>query len=134
MSEIGPLTKNNVVPFKYRHKMFQLFCQKLFRWLYGCLPTSRTWGTPDSDQKCISLTADYTTPLKAKVYFYGKSENCSPSRFSSTADFLLTEEICPNENPPNFKYIWWKSSKKLSEKFINFWLFHCFTIDILDYC
>ena len=45
------------------------FVKKLFRWLFGCVPTARTWGTPHSDQKCISLAADYTTPLKAKVYF-----------------------------------------------------------------
>ena len=43
--------------------------KKMVRAFFGCVRTARTWGTPDSDQKSISLAADYTISQKAKVYF-----------------------------------------------------------------
>ena len=107
-------------------RCFNFFVTNLFWWRFGCVPTARTWVTPHFDKKCRYLAADCTNFLKAPCVFYGKSENFSPSRFSSNSDFLLREAIWPNGNPPNLKYIWWKSSTKLSEKFINFWFFSLF--------
>ena len=66
---LGDLTKTKFVPQNLSTGGPDFVFKKKIRQFLGCAPSARTWGTPDSDQKCISLAADYTTIFKAKVYF-----------------------------------------------------------------
>ena len=52
---------------EYRESRFCFL--KKHRPILGCVPSARTWGTPDSVQKTISLDAIYSTFLKAMSTF-----------------------------------------------------------------
>ena len=64
------ITKIKVVPWNLSIRCVKFNFKKLFRAFFGCLHTARTWGTPNLDQKSISLAADYSTILNAKVYLW----------------------------------------------------------------
>ena len=97
--------KQKLFPENLGIRCRDFFVKKKFRPFFGCAPSARTWGTPHSGQKSISLAAVYKSFLKAWYIFYNIFEKFSPSWFSSTTDFLLAYTNCSNGSGPNLEYI-----------------------------
>ena len=64
------LTKTKIFPYNLSTGSPDFVFKKKHRPILGCVPSARTWGTPDSVQKTISLDAIYTTFLKAMSIFF----------------------------------------------------------------
>ena len=66
---LGDLTKTKFVPQNLSTGGPDFVFKKKIRQFLGCAPSARTWGTPDSDKKRISLDANYTGFQNRKYIF-----------------------------------------------------------------